>query len=189
MTDSGAIIDTMNARRRVPIDPVLELVDADATEGDGAIATPTEPVPTFEAIYARRYRELVQFAFLLTGDRGAAEDIVQDAFVGLHRRWRSVSDPLPYLRRSVANGAATLHRRRGRDRDRPAPPVSPSELGAAELSDAISALPHRQRAAIVLRFHLDLADRDSAEILGVAPGTVPSLIHRALCDLRKVIQP
>ena len=67
--------------------------------------------------------------------------------------------------------------------------MSPSELGAAELSDAISALPHRQRAAIVLRFHLDLADRDSAEILGVAPGTVPSLIHRALCDLRKVIQP
>jgi len=62
-------------------------------------------------------------------------------------------------------------------------------LGADELGDALAALPTRQRAAVVLRYYADLPDADIARTLRCRPGTVRSLIHRALADLRKTIEP
>jgi RNA polymerase sigma factor (sigma-70 family) len=83
---------------------------ADARLSPGAMAAVT-------ALYAEHALGLVRLAVVMTGDRGAAEDIVQDAFLGLYRRWDSLTDtsaPLGYLRVSVVNGCRTALRRRSR---------------------------------------------------------------------------
>jgi RNA polymerase sigma factor (sigma-70 family) len=83
---------------------------ADARLSPGAAAAVT-------TLYAEHALGLVRLAVVMTGDRGAAEDIVQDAFLGLYRRWDSLADtaaPLGYLRVSVVNGCRTALRRRSR---------------------------------------------------------------------------
>ena len=143
----------------------------------------------FAEFYAARYTGLVRMATLMSGSVDAAPDLVQDCFVRLHARWASVSEPLPYVRRSVVNACASHHRRNAVVRRNPVPEARPAELGADELDDALAALPARQRAAVVLRYYCDLPDADIARALRCREGTVRSLISRALADLRKVIEP
>jgi RNA polymerase sigma-70 factor (sigma-E family) len=143
----------------------------------------------FGDFYAGHYADLVRLATLLSGSADVAPDLVQDCFVGLHKRWTAVHDPLPYVRRSVVHACASHHRRNARIRRLPLPVHEDSALGADELEDAVAKLPARQRAAVVLRYYGDLSDADIARALRCRPGTVRSLIHRALAELRKVIEP
>jgi RNA polymerase sigma-70 factor (sigma-E family) len=143
----------------------------------------------FGDFYARHFPDLVRLATLLCGSTDTAPDLVQDCFVRLHGRWAEVHDPLPYVRRSVVHACASHHRHVARGRRLPSPVPQSSELGADELEDALEHLPARQRAAVVLRYYGDLPDADIARALRCRPGTVRSLIHRALADLRKVIEP
>jgi RNA polymerase sigma-70 factor (sigma-E family) len=143
----------------------------------------------FGDFYAGHYAELVRLASLLSGSVDAAPDLVQDCFVGLHRRWTTVRDPLPYVRRSVVHACASHHRRAARIRRLPPPVDQVSVLGADHLEDAVAKLPPRQHAAVVLRYYGDLSDADIAQALRCRPGTVRSLIHRALAELRKEIEP
>ncbi len=143
----------------------------------------------FADFYAGHYSDLVRLATLLSGSADAAPDLVQDCFVRLHGHWTAVHDPLPYVRRSVVHACASHHRRIARGRRLPTPEAQDSELGADELEDALAKLPARQRAAVVLRYYGDLADADIARTLRCRPGTVRSLIHRALADRRRVIEP
>ncbi len=134
---------------------------------------------------------MVRLAFLLTGSTEVAHDVAQDAFVELHRRWESVGNPGAYLRRSVLNGCHSHHRRESvilRFQTRLRPADQSVELGARELLDALSSLPSRQRAAVVLRFYEGMNEAEIADVLGCRPGTVGSLISRALHTLRKVIR-
>lgn len=144
---------------------------------------------SFGDFYAGHYSDLVRLATLLSGSADAAPDLVQDCFVRLHGHWTAVHDPLPYVRRSIVHACASHHRSIARGRRLPTPDVQDSELGADELEDALAKLPTRQRAAVVLRYYGDLPDGDIARALRCRPGTVRSLIHRALADLRKVIEP
>ncbi|HEY7917827.1 MAG TPA: SigE family RNA polymerase sigma factor [Acidimicrobiales bacterium] len=176
---------------------------ADGGDGPGVVgAAPSTPlVPGcdeeasgtgtagFTAFYADHYSDLVRLATLLCGSADTAPDLVQDCFVRLHGRWTAVHDPLPYARRSVVNACASHHRRVARGRRLPTPEAPDSELGADELADALGRLPARQRAAVVLRYYSDLPDADIARALRCRPGTVRSLIHRALKDLRERIEP
>lgn len=159
--------------------------DASAVQG----SSPGTASTTFGEFYAGHYAELVRLATLLSGSADAAPDLVQDCFVRLHGRWAAVRDPLPYVRRSVVHACASHHRRLARARRLPAAVTPDSELGADELEDALAKLPARQRAAVVLRYYGDLPDADIARALRCRPGTVRSLVHRALADLRKVIEP
>ncbi len=143
----------------------------------------------FGDFYADHYADLVRLAALLSGSVDAAPDLVQDCFVSLHGRWPSVREPLPYVRRSVVHACASHHRRAAVARRNPPPEPRPDELGADELEDALTALPARQRAAVVLRYYGDLPDADIARALRCREGTVRSLVSRALADLRKVIEP
>jgi RNA polymerase sigma-70 factor (sigma-E family) len=147
------------------------------------------PRPSFAEFYAGHFTELVRLAALLTGSRDAAPDLVQDCFVRLHGHWTGVRQPLPYVRRSVVHACASHHRRQARARRQPPTGPATSELEADEMEDAITALPTRQRAAVVLRYYADLPDADIARALRCRPGTVRSLIHRALIDLRRTIEP
>jgi RNA polymerase sigma-70 factor (sigma-E family) len=141
------------------------------------------------ALYRERYEPMVRLAFLLTGNRAVAEEVVQDAFVNVHRAWARAANPSAYLRVAVVNGSRSWGRRRSMELvRRPAPP-DPSTLVADEMWDTLLALPHRQRAAIVLRFYEDLPDARIAELLECREATVRTAIHRGLAKLRKEIEP
>jgi len=143
---------------------------------------------SFEDVYRREQPDLVRLAVLLVGSREVAADLVQDCFVRLHPRWAKVDDHAAYLRRSVVNACHSHHRGLRRFRRLDLRPSEPAELGARELSDALAALPHRQRAALVLRFYGGLPDAAIADTLGCRIGTVASLVHRGLAALREVIE-
>jgi RNA polymerase sigma-70 factor (sigma-E family) len=169
--------------------------DSTVTAGVGAPRVVAEvPPPTTPASFAECYTELrpemVRLAAAITGSTELAQDLVQDAFVRLHGAWDRVHEPRAYLRRAVVNACHSHHRRRRVERRHAslAGPETMTLLGADELADALDALPHRQRAALVLRFYCDLSDVDIASALRCRPGTVASLIHRGLEQLRRVIE-
>jgi RNA polymerase sigma factor (sigma-70 family) len=156
---------------------------------------PTGPglraVPTFEEVYRATFDRMTRVAFMMTGSNEAAEDIVQDAFVGLYGRFARLDEPVPYLHRSVVNGCLS----RGR-RIRVAQRLQHLTVGdsaaALEVDDtwgALARLAPRPRAAVVLRFYADLPLAEIAEILDCRTGTVKSMLSRALGELRAVIKP
>lgn len=136
-------------------------------------------------------------AFLLTGNRAGAEDLVQETLVRLYRRrdWLlGANVPLAYARRSMANQFVN-DRRRASSREIVLAELPetrhshhPDSTGELAERDAmwrlLATLPDRQRAAIVLRFYDDLPDEEIAEALGARVGTVRSLISRGLAVLR-----
>ncbi len=147
------------------------------------------PAPSFADLYRDTYADMVRLAVLLTGSVDVAQDVVQDAFVSVHRAWARVREPQAYLRRAVVNVCTSHHRRMFRVRrtmERTGP--STVELGADELFDVLASLPARQRGAIGLRYWHGLDERDIARALGCRPGTVGSLLHRATARLREVIE-
>jgi len=147
-------------------------------------------VVSFDDIYRRECVNMVRVALLLVGSQQQAEEIVQDAFAQVFERWEGIERPGAYLRTCVVNGCRRAHRRRRLDRAREAAaaPPQPATLEVDHLADALSALPARRRAAVVLRYYDDLSEAEIAEALGVRPGTVKSLVHRALAQLREVIE-
>ena len=138
-----------------------------------------------KTLYEREWPKLVRVAYLLTDSRSDAEEIAQDAFVRLQSTSSAIRNPGGYLHTTVLNACRDRHRHRivveRAPQDRPEPSVDHHD----ELFDALSKLPFRQHAALVLRFHLDLAEREIAEALDCRPSTVRSLTRRALATLRK----
>jgi len=144
---------------------------------------------SFEALYAAEATAMSRLAYLMVGSPEQAQELVHDAFAKLYERWDRVDNPGAYLRTCVVNGCRdSLRRRLLADRERP--DVRPdAELGADHLVDALATLPHKERAAVVLRYYEDRSEADIADLLGVRPGTVKSLLHRGLASLREVIEP
>ena len=145
--------------------------------------------PALVDLYRERYGPMVRVAYLLTGDTAVAEELVQDAFVAMHRSWDRAQHPAAYLRTSVVNAARSWGRRRTLERNHlrvvREPEVATPDTG---LWDVLQTLPHRQRAAIVLRFYEDLPDGEIARILDCRPATVRTAIHRGLAAMRKEIE-
>ena len=141
----------------------------------------------FGEFYRREYDRAVRLAWLLTGSRVAAEDVVQDAMTKVYRSFERVASPEPYLRRAVVNAARSRHRDERRQRER----LTLLERGRAvpdardrELLEAIGELPYRQRVVIVARYWGGWSELEIAQALGCRPGTVKSLASRALSRLR-----
>jgi RNA polymerase sigma factor (sigma-70 family) len=182
--------------------------------GPGAsdVSAPLAAGASFGDLYLRNFAAMVRLARVLVDSPEIAEDLVQDAFVRLHRHWDGVQDPGSYLHRSVVNACRSHHRRAWRERSRkPRSDGAPGETeyqgrrdgegrdvvdGAVEqrrsddagvLGAALATLPYRQRAALVLRYYADLPDAEIAVALGCRPGTVASLVHRGLQRLREVV--
>ncbi|HEX2296078.1 MAG TPA: sigma-70 family RNA polymerase sigma factor [Actinomycetota bacterium] len=150
-----------------------------------------------DALYRDHGRSAFRLAYLLTGDRAAAEDLVQDAFVRVLARLRHVREPerlRPYLNQTIVNLAKNEHRRLGRLRTfvsagRAAAPVS-TALPDVEVRDEVHAqllrLPVRQRAALVLRYCEDQSESDVADALGTSAKAVRSLVGRGLETIRSM---
>jgi RNA polymerase sigma-70 factor (sigma-E family) len=148
-------------------------------------ANPAGDVVTFEQLYEAEYRAMVRLAYGLVDTRQQAEEVVQDSFAAVYERFHRIENPAAYLRMTVLNGCRRVLRRRMLSRRHPIPPTEDGELGASHVVDAIRRLPHKQRSMIVLRYDLQLTDREIADTLGIPVGTVKSTLHRALAELRK----
>ncbi|MGH3282175.1 MAG: RNA polymerase sigma factor [Trebonia sp.] len=151
-------------------------------------------------LYEAHALGLIRLGYVMLGDRGAAEDVVQDAFLGLYQHWDRLNDPanaLAYIRSSVLNGcrAALRTQVRGERRDRTAAapgrrPTFDSTEAAVLLSEehqevltAVRKLASRQREAVMLRFYLGLGTEETARVMGISAGTVKSAISRAIATL------
>jgi RNA polymerase sigma factor (sigma-70 family) len=158
-----------------------------------------EVVPQLFRVYGA---DLVRLGYCLTGDRGAAEEAVQDAFVSLYRNWDGVRDRsalLPYLRSGVVNRCRSVHRLRARRvvaTEELAPelvtvPGADARVVASEeaqrIAAAVRALPQRQREVVACRFYLDLTERETAELLEVSLGSVKKHGSRAMSRLQDLL--
>jgi DNA-directed RNA polymerase specialized sigma24 family protein len=145
------------------------------------------------ALYEGHYSSLVRLAALLVGDMAAAEKIVQDSFVALrHARQRRDGDSaLCYLRQSVVNRSRSVPPgRAGKNAAAGATGSPGSQPGTAEypaVIAALSALPARQRAALVLRYYADFSAAQIAEVMGISEGAVSRHLQRATASLREVL--
>ena len=177
------------------------MVTAD-NAGAGDLRAATRPRVTVNAgelvgdLFEYHAVRLIRMAMLLVGDQSSAEDVVQDAFLGLYRgaaRLRDPANAVAYLRASVLNGCRSVLRSRKRawsslipTHD---PPVWSAESAAMagedrrEVLRAVARLPRRQREVLVLRYYFNLCDREIAADLGVTRGTVASTASRALTAL------
>jgi RNA polymerase sigma-70 factor (sigma-E family) len=157
------------------------------------------------ALYAAHAVGLIRLGFVMLADRGAAEDVVQDAFLGLYRNWDRLHDPasaLPYLRSSVLNGCrAALRTQARRDRKhrataalddwRPLESAEAAVLLAEEHQEVLAAvrrLPDRQRETLMLRFYLGLSPDETARVMGISTGTVKSALSRAITALGRTLK-
>src|SRR5215471_16414062 len=175
-TRRGVVMGTVMARRRSPGVPVVAVAD-----GAG-----------IERLYRTHRLGMVQLALLLFDDRETAEDVVQEAYAAVHRRWDSIATEeaaLPYLRRSVVNGARSVLRRRRTVRRYPQPDESsltsdPPDQGVLlteeyrEVLAALWQLSTRQREVLVLRYWSELTESEIAATLGISIGAVKSMAAR-----------
>lgn len=155
----------------------------------------TQPAGSFTEYVARRHQPLLRTAYVLTGNRHDAEDLVQTTLAKTYLAWDRIRDPCAvdaYVRRAMVNTSRSAWRRR-RVRevlsgDVPEQAYQPSTPEAAELHEMLwqllGTLPHRQRAVLVLRYYEDLSEADTARVLGMSVGNVKSTASRALTRLR-----
>lgn len=144
---------------------------------------------TFEEFFVVAWPEAYRIAAFLVHDPSIGEDIAQDVLASMYRTWGHADNPHAYLRGALVNAANNWHRKT-KVRHNKLPLVAQSEtvdFVFDELSDAVAALPFRQRAVIVLRYHAGLREAEIADALGCRPGTVKSLSSRALKQLSKEI--
>ena len=139
---------------------------------------------------------LLRVAFLLTGDRGLAEDLLQTALLKTSRRWSRIADQqaaYPYVRRVLVTTSASWRRRRRVGEvltDRlPEPATTVGAAAPGRAVAALEALPPRMRAVIVLRYYEDLSEADTAAALGCSVGSVKSQASRGLARLRIDLSP
>ncbi len=139
---------------------------------------------------------LLRVAFLLTGDRSLAEDLLQTALMKTSRRWSRIADhqaAYPYVRRVLVTTYAGWRRRRRVAEvltdQLPDRATADGEVAPGRAVAALEALPPRMRAVIVLRFYEDLSEADTAAALGCSVGSVKSQASRGLARLRIELSP
>jgi RNA polymerase sigma factor (sigma-70 family) len=163
-----------------PIDPLLRAERRRVSES---------ALIDVELLYRDHRPRLVGLAAAITMDYGVAEEIVQDAFVGLQRHAGRIDNPVGYLQRSVVNLSVTLIRRRRVIASHPPTPFSPpSSPEVDETWSAVMRLPVRQRAVVLLRFWDDMTVDGIAAMLDWPAGSVKSTLHRAMKRLKEELK-
>ncbi|WP_432483044.1 SigE family RNA polymerase sigma factor [Kineococcus esterisolvens] len=151
---------------------------------------------SFEEFVAAGGGRLLRTALLLTGDRAAAEDLVQDVLERAYVRWRSIEDPHAYTRTAMTRAVTDRWRRVGRRprevelqgwHGRAVADGAADRAVRADVVDHLRKLPPRQRAVIVLRYFEDWSEERIADELDISRGTVKSQASKGLARLRELM--
>jgi RNA polymerase sigma-70 factor (sigma-E family) len=138
---------------------------------------------------------------MLLDDTGAAEEVVQEAFIAVHAAWRRLRDidrAVPYLRRTVLNRSRSILRHRMvvdrhmplREPDMPsAEQAAITQLERSAVIKALRSLPARQRETLVLKFYLELSEEEIAAAMKISTGAVKSHTSRGKAALRAALEP
>ncbi|HVE62249.1 MAG TPA: sigma-70 family RNA polymerase sigma factor [Mycobacteriales bacterium] len=180
---------------------ILSMQERRVVDRRGAATSPTRP-ELLETLFRRHYTPLLQLAVVVLGNREAAEDAVQEAFVALHRNWRSLRDPAAaeaYLRSAVLNRSRSWVRRQATQRAvRPLMLVREHHESAEDttvgrdqvgsLVAAMRTLARRQREVLACRFVLELSVAETADQLQISTGSVKAHTSRGLRALQQRIE-
>lgn len=173
--------------------------------GQGAVAASTASVAADELVadlFAQEGRSLVRLARLFCDDRNAAEDLVQEAFIRLHRSADTIRDRdrAPAFLRSIVLNLARDHNRRGLMSLRHRQAGRTRESSGADDDDAIAdgddriviealrSLPGRQRECLVLRFYAQMTEKEIASTVGISPNSVKTHCRRGLGRLESILE-
>jgi RNA polymerase sigma factor (sigma-70 family) len=158
-----------------------------------------EVSPDVTELFREHHLELTRLALLVVGDLATAEDVVQDTFEQLHRRWhllRRRESALDYARSAVLNRCRSVHRRRGVARRYERQLAGEQDTGdvgvvielRSELFGAFRALPPRQREVLALRYYLDLSVAQTASTLRLSESAVRATASRGLAALARILK-
>ena len=184
----GTVLDHSNAAAEAP----------PAAEAKRAVGTGARAEDEFREFVTARWSALLRTAYLLTGNRERAEDLVQSALVRAHRHWPKIQREgrsEAYVRKTMVNLNTDWWRRLG-SREHAVASVpdarpGPDAYAAFDLHDelwaALRELPARMRAVLVLRYFEDLSEAETAALLGCSAGTVKSQSSRGLGRLRHAL--
>lgn len=151
----------------------------------------------FREFFEAENVRLQRFALLLTGDTDQAADLAQEALVRVYKHWGRISgdNPGPYARRIVVNLIRSAHRRRKVRELRPIEipdDFVESKSGTVDerlrMTAALKSLSPVRRAAVVMRFYEDMTEHQISVALDRPLGTVKSDLHRALRELRPLLE-
>jgi len=180
---------------------MLSMGDSRVTSGGDVAMAPTRG-ESVEVLFRQHYAALLRLAVVMLGSREAAEDAVQEAFVALHRNWRSLRDPATaeaYLRIAVLNRCRSWVRRQITQRaPRPLMLVpeqaeSPEDTAigrdeAGSLVAVMRTLARRQREVLACRYVLEMSVTETAQLLEISEGSVKVHTHRGLQALQQRIE-
>jgi RNA polymerase sigma factor (sigma-70 family) len=146
-----------------------------------------ERVALLDALYRVEYVGMVRLAYTFLGSNPEAEEIVQDSFVEVYRRWPEIQKPGAYLRCTVVSRCRSALQRR---KLRPQAAVDEQLVGSPpdELWDVLARLSEDQRMAVVLRYYGGHSASDIATMLAIPAATVRSHLRRGLATLRKELE-
>ena len=194
------LVASGRGRRRTFVAALFASLAGDATQPEVLPAASTGHTTADQLVVSLFHQEaasLVRLARLFTDDRNAAEDLVQEAFIRLHRAAARINDPAkaaPYLRSIVLN-LARDHNRRGlmslrhRSAMKPDAPPAPMEdevvarVDHQRVIDALRDLAPRQRDCLVLRFYAGLTEKETAVELGISPNSVKTHCRRGMAAM------
>jgi len=151
----------------------------------------------FAAFVSARSPALLRTAYLLTGDRGHAEDLLQTALLKTFRHWdriRHQDRPEAFVRKVMVNSQRMVWRRRAvlehvvADVPDRSGPFNDDDADHDAIWQVLAQLPPRMRAVLVLRYWEDLSEKETAEVLSCSVGTVKSQASRGLTRLRTVVR-
>ena len=186
----------MGPRRLLPVDAVLEDIQREGTPlGERARLSNDDEVA---ALFRRHYAPMCRLAYVILTDAHVAEEVVMDAMLKTFSGWgriRDVASTEAYLRRAVVNGCRSKIRRKSVEsraavviKNRMRAPDEWADAGMEDRRDvwrAVTQLPERQRACVVLRYFEDLPEAEIAELMECSVGTVKSQLHKARARLEK----
>ena len=174
----------------------MQLMAGSRTRTGAGVGRRADRDAEFTEYLNARQPSLLRTAYLLTGDRHQAEDILQTSLAKLYLAWHKVNDRSSvdaYVRRIMVNENNSLWRRGWKKREYTAEQLPEGDphhdsydegLGAA-LWQVVQTLPPKARAVVVLRYYEQLSETETADVLGISVGTVKSQCSRALASLRE----
>ncbi len=172
----------------VELDIGFMAVDDNLTQLDEGSKSSEVP---FSVFYEKQYEKMLRLAYLMLGKVELSEDVAQESFLKMHKRWHLIENPDAYIKRVVINACNSHFRKSFREKtalNRMKSIDLESEPTSLDFMHSLNKLNKKQKAAVILKYYFDLSEKEVATVLKLKQGTASSLIHRGVESLRASIE-